>query len=159
MKKIVLIFILVASILRADPFEKGGLSLWILTGSGSVTYKKVIVSDTQNYSLFGLNANYYIVDNISVGLGYTAWFGGTPSIEQFTIPVTYYAYISERFRPYIGVYTRQTLIDSDVYDDYTSVGGRVGIAYLYRAKAYLGIGWMQDSEDSSHPEFVISFSF
>ena len=159
MKKIVLLFILVTSILRADPFEKGKLSLGVLLGSGSVAYQKNLLNDTQNYTLFGLYADYFIIENLSIGLGYTGWFGGTPPINQFTIPVTYYAPISERFKPYVGVYTRQTFIDSDIYDDYVSVGSRVGVTYLYKKNAYLGIGWVQDSEDGSHPELIISFSF
>ena len=158
-KKIILSLMLVASILNADPFTKNNINLGVLIGSGSVTYSGLFRDNTQNYTLVGINTDYFIIDNLSVGLGYTGWFGGTPSITQFTLPVTYYAPLSDKFRPYLGVYTRQTLIDSDIYDDYTSYGARVGVAYLYTPRSYLGIGWVQDSQDSSHPEFIISFSF
>ena len=157
MKNIVLTFILLSSILRAELFEEGKLSLGILLGSGTSSDKK----NTQNYTLFGLNADYFIVDNLSIGFGYTGWFGETPSINQFTIPLTYYAPVSENFRPYVGVYTRQTYIEANDYglDDYSSVGTRIGVAYLYKSNAYLGMGWVQDSEDGPHPELIVTFSF
>ena len=166
-KNILLSLFLIGTLVQADPFSKGNLGLGVVLGSGSITIEKRFSSEVQNYTILGVSTDYFIYDNLSVGIGYRGWFGGEPTLNQFTIPVTYYAPLSEKFRPYIGVFGRQTLVNSDIYDDYSSYGAKIGVAYLFSPRAYLGFGWvtekysecdMSNECSNSYPEFVFSFS-
>ena len=159
MKKVILVLVFLSTFLNAEPFSQKNVSVGILVGSGSLTYQGVFVNRVENYTLFGVSADFFVLDNLSVGVGYIGWFGGDPMINQYTVPVTYYIPASEQFRPYVGAFVRETTYDSELLDNVTSYGGRVGIAYLTSSRSYVAIGWVQDSEDNSHPEFILSFSF
>jgi len=160
---------LTTALLFADPFASGNKAVGITVGSGSVSYSGglLITSRVENYYILGVSASYFVVDNLDIGLGYRGWFGGTPKIHQATIPVTYYMPTDSTFRPYLGAFYRYTDISSDLYDDYSSVGGRAGVAIVFR-NGYAGFGWVQEvylnaesTSDSSsgYPEATVGFSF
>ncbi len=169
MKKIFLLLFAVSSLAFADPFAKGNKSVGITVGSGSVSYSggTLVGSSVENYFIVGVNADFFVAENLAVGLGYRGWFGGTPTINQATVPVTYYIPTNSKFRPYAGAFYRYTYISDDQYDNYSSVGGRAGVAILFQ-NGYAGFGWVQEyrvdsdnqSDDTSgYPEAVIGFSF
>jgi len=169
MLRVLSIIALTTALLYADPFAAGNKSLGITVGSGSISYSGgvFVTSRVENYYILGVSASYFIVDNLDIGLGYRGWFGGTPKIHQATIPVTYYMPTDSKFRPYLGAFYRYTNISSDLYDDYSSVGGRAGVAIVFR-NGYAGFGWVQEvylntdsTSDSSsgYPEAVVGFTF
>ena len=155
--------------LIANPFGEGNSAIGVTVGSGSVSYttggfRGAYIED---YYIFGFSAEYYVFENIALGLGYRGWFGGTPVIHQGSIPLTYYIPTDSKFRPYIGGLYRYTYLDDTLYDSYSSIGARAGLAILMN-NGYAGFGWVQEyrldstnlSDDSSgYPEVVIGFSF
>ncbi len=162
-KIIVVALLLLSSISHAELFQKGNLGLGVVVGGGSINVSR----KTQNYTIAGVSAEYFVIDDLSVGLGYVGWFGGTPSLNQVTIPVNYYVPLSKKFRPYVGGFVRQTFV-SDGYDDYLSYGAKVGLAYTISKKAYIGVGWVNEFYDdssifkdssTSYPEVTFAFSF
>ncbi len=169
MRKIFLALLLTGATALADPFASGTKSVGITVGSGSVTYSGGVLvnSYVENYFIVGVNADFFVAENLAVGLGYRGWFGGTPVINQATLPVTYYIPTNSKFRPYAGAFYRYTYINDDQYDNYSSIGARAGVAILFQ-NGYAGFGWVQEyrvdadsvSDDTSgYPEAVIGFSF
>ncbi len=100
-----------------------------------------------NYSVMGVNAHYFVADNISVGASYSLWLGDDPTISQLTVPVTYYIPLSMPFRPYVGAFYSQTFM-GDNYDDYSSYGGRVGMSMVTSPNSYVSFGWVQEVYDN-----------
>ncbi len=163
--KIILTLLLLSSLLKAELFEQENLNVDVVIGGGTMTTTE---DGTQSYAIVGLNADYFIVNNLAVGLGYMGWFGASPTLNQLTIPITYYVPLGAKFRPYFGAFLRETFV-SDGYDDYESYGGKVGVAITLSRNSYMGIGWIQeyhsscgdwqDECSSSYPEFVFALSF
>lgn len=167
MKKIFVTLVLLSSLAFANQFGAGNKAIGITLGSGSVSYSVGPFSSVENYYILGVNADFFVAENLSVGLGYRGWFGGDPTINQGTIPVTYYIPTGSKFRPYVGAFYRYTYIADDLYDNYSSAGGRAGLAITFQ-NGYVGFGWAQeyylDSDSrsdstSGYPEVVIGFSF
>lgn len=141
------------------------MGIGIGIGGGSFT---TLQDGRQNYTILGISADYYVIDNLSVGIGYKGWFGGTPSLNQLAIPVTYYIPASKKVRPYVGVFVKKTFV-SDGYDDFESYGGKLGVAIVMAPNSYVGIGYAaerysscgtwQDECSTSYPELVFAFSF
>jgi hypothetical protein len=163
MKKILLVISVMASVAWADFFVKGNTGVGITVGSGSVQSGR----QTKNYLIAGLNGEYFVLDRLSVGLGYVGWFGEEPRYDQVTFPVTYYYNVSRGYSIYGGVFGRYTMV-SDVYDDYSSYGVRGGITYSISKKGYVGIGLVQEYYDEcswrkecsqTSPEFIFAFMF
>lgn len=163
MKKILLGLLLLTGISHGELFQKGNLGLGVIVGSGSSLTRE----GTQNYTIAGVTADYFIIDDLSVGLGYMGWFGGTPTLSQVTLPVTYYLPLEEKFRPYIGAFLRETFV-SEGYDDYNSYGVKAGVAISFSKKSYLGIGLVQefygsgkygDESSNTYPEIIFALSF
>lgn len=124
-------------------------------GVFSVGHKNVSISastDTSfgnTYTVLGINANYFVLDNLSVGASYHAYLGGTPSINQITIPITYFVPLEAlTFRPYIGGFYTKTFIE-DPHEDYDIYGGRVGISMKTSPNSYVSAGWVQEIDSSS----------
>ena len=163
MKKIVLAFLLLAISANAEIFDKGNIALGVLVGGGSITTKE----GQKQYSLLGANADYFFVDDLSIGLGYTQWFGSEPSISQITIPLNYYYPLSENWRPYLGTFYRHTSMGGD-FKDFNSYGIKAGATLKVTKKAYFGAGWVQEYYDecknfnecsSGYPELLFIFTF
>jgi len=161
--KILLALLLISSISKAELFEKGNLGFGAIIGSGSITVGRSV----QNYAIAGLSAEYFVIENLSVGLGYMGWFGATPSLNQLTIPVNYYVPLNQKYRPYFGAFVRETFVSTG-YDDYTSYGAKGGLAYKMSRTSYLGIAIVGEfygdntiyKESSNYyPEITFAFLF
>lgn len=164
MKKIFLLLTLLFSLLQADLFVQGNKTVGISLGSGSVNYGWP--RGSEYYTILGVSGDYFIVDDLSVGLAYRHWFG-TPSIDEVTLPVTYYLPLDANMRPYAGLFYRRVFMGSG-YDDGDVYGGRAGVTIKVSPRSYLGVGWVQEYWDgcsdrsdcsSGYPEAVFSFSF
>ena len=169
MKKGVFVLTLLASLAFADSFVAGSRSIGITVGSGSVRYSGGVsaAANVENYLIAGVGGDYFVRDNLAVGVGYRVWIGAAPTIHQATLPVTYYMPTPTNYRPYLGAFYRYTYIGSADYANYSSAGGRLGVAMLFR-NGYAGFGWVQEvdigrenvSETASgYPEAVIALSF
>jgi len=126
------------------------------------------ISQDNDYTVVGAHVNYYMVDNLSVGAGVTAWLGDKPSITSFTLPVTYYMPLESSIRPYAGLFASYTLVSGGNYDNYSSFGGRAGLVLDVSPNSYTYAGWVQVKHngdnnliDSSegYPEFGFGISF
>ncbi len=159
MKKLATALLLTATFLNADLlFTAGqknfGLSMGTSTGFGN------------DYTTLGANFNYFVQDNLSVGVGYLGYFGDDPKINQVTIPVTYYYPISITNYPYAGVFYKHTFI-SDDYEDYDVYGVRVGMSVRIGPRSYISAGWVEEYTDidtlddnwDGHAEVSIGFTF
>ncbi len=157
MKKTVLILFMTSTIYAGGLFSVGHKNFGFSVGSSS--------GYGNTYTVVGINANYFVTDNLSVGAGYTGWFGNDPKINEINIPITYYLPIEGNYKPYAGVIYRHTFID-DPYKDHDVYGGRVGIAIVTGANAFMSIGWVQEyyddginSESRGYPEINAGFTF
>ena len=164
MIKNILALCLLGSVAIANPFSIHHKSVGVTLGNGSVSYGR---SGSENYYILGVSADYYVYDNLALGLGYRGWFGGTPLIHQATVPLTYYIPTGSKFRPYVGAFYRYTYLSDSAYESYSSAGGRIGLAILFE-HGYGGLGWVQEyrldadslsDTSSGYPELVIGFSF
>ena len=167
MKRIFLTIAMFTTLAFGNPFGQGNMSIGLGLGSGSVTYSVGRLSTSENYYILGVGGDYFVFENLALGLSYRGWFGGSPTIHQASVPLTYYIPTGSKFRPYIGALYRYTYMDSDVFDNYSSVGGRAGVAILFQ-NGYAGLGWVQEyrldadnlsDNTSGYPEVVIGFTF
>lgn len=164
-KNISLALLLLSSVASAELFKKTNLGLGVTIGSGTVS---TVRDGEQNYTIIGVNADYFFIDNLSVGLGFMSWMGAVPTLSQITVPVTYYVPVNKQLRPYIGAFARKTYV-SDGYDDYESYGGKLGMAMVLSPNSYIGVGLIseyqsscsewQDNCSRTYPEFVFALSF
>jgi len=167
MKKIILSALLSSTLIYAE----GVFSL------GHKNYG-VNFSPSANHVILGGNINYFVVDNLSVGASFNSWLGSKPSMNKFTIPITYYFpleysvnVMEYMVRPYVGVLGSYTFIGDtgkkySHYSNYSSFGGRIGGAAELSDILYVYAGWLQikDNYDfaninSGHPEFGFGMSF
>ena len=165
MKKILLIVMMIFPLLYADLFMKGNKTVGVALGSGSVDYGRR--KGTEDYTILGVSGNYFIMDNLSVGIGYRHWFGGSPSIDEVTFPATYYIPLHPTYRPYGGLFYRRMFMGSG-YDDSNVYGARAGLTIKVSPQSYIGVGWVQEYYDdcdqrsdctSGYPEVLFSLSF
>jgi hypothetical protein len=163
MKKILLSLFIVLNSLNADVFDKGNIAVGILAGGGTITTKE----GDKSYTLLGGNVDYFFINNLSIGLGYTQWFGSDPNISQVTVPLNYYYPLSEQWKPYVGTFYRHTSIGTP-FKDFNSFGVKAGAVVQISKRAYLGAGWVQEYYDectnfnecsSGYPELTAIFTF
>ena len=158
MKKIIAGLLFLSSLLSADFFEKGRSSVGFVAGAGYV--------NKDSYFIAGLSGDYFILDGLSVGGGYRGWFGVDPTQHQLTLSSNYYYSIDNKYHPYLGVFARETFIDAY---DYSSYGGRVGLAITMSRNSYISVGYAYEEYtnckgvliecSNSYTEFVFSLSF
>ncbi len=158
MKKIFIITLLTTALTSAAMFEQGSKNIGVTIGAGS--------SYGSNYTILGINASYFIADNLLSGLEYRGWYGGDPMINELSIPITYIVPIHEKFRPYIGGFYRRTFINSSDYDSYNVYGARAGVSVITSGNSYASFGWIQEYYDTSvgdssngYPEIAVGLSF
>lgn len=158
MKKILLSLLLMFSVLNADLFERGNTSFGGVIGSG--------YSGNESYMILGVSADYFVLNGLSVGVGYQGWFGADPTQNQLTLSSNYYIPLNNKFRPYLGAFFRETFISG--YEDRSSYGGRAGLAVTMSPNTYISAGWAYEEYtncprflecSSSYPEFVFSLAF
>ena len=158
MKKTILMLLATSTIYAGGVFSVGTKNVNIIASTDN--------SFGNNYTVLGLNANYFVLDNLSVGASYQAYLGGTPSINQVTVPVTYYVPLEGLpVHPYIGAFYTKTFIE-DPYNDYDLYGGRVGVTMQTSNNSYVSVGWVQEIDSSSnnistrgYPEVSAGISF
>ena len=157
-KKIIVGLLFISSLLSADFFEKGRSSLGVVAGAGS--------SNGDGYFIAGVSGDYFIMNGLSIGGGYRGWFGTDPVQHQLTLSSSYYLSLGKQYHPYLGVFGRETFIDKY---DYSSYGGRVGLAMTMSRNSYISVGYAYEEYtnckgvliecSNSYPEFVFSLSF
>ena len=156
-KKVFLSLCLVSSFLNSDVFEKGKLGVGVTLGTSQ--------SYNNTYTIAGLSANYFVVDNLNVGIAYRGWFGGTPTKNELSLSTNYFIPLSEQFRPYIGLFVRETFV-SDGFRDFESYGARGGLAFI-NENTYVSIGYAYEEYgnclfgecSNSYPELIFGLSF
>ncbi len=159
-KKIILSLALVASMANADTFSKGNKNFGVVLGAGT--------SYGDNYTILGLSGDYFVIDNLSVGLGYRGWFGSGPNINQVTVASSYFIPLNKKFHPYVGAFVRETFTDDK--DNYESYGARAGVAMNMSPNSYVSLGYAYEEYSectegrftecsNSYPEVVFSLSF
>ena len=138
-------------------FSQSNVSIGVKLGSASIA--------GQTYTIGGLSANYFVIDDLSVGLGYENWFSGAPGIQKFTVESTYFVPTSENIRPYLGLLYRRISISG--YDDTNAYGYRAGLAFV-QGKVLLSAGIVQErygpagvflDGTQTSGEFSIGFAF
>lgn len=161
MKKVLLVLLMGATLFGAL-FEQGSKNVGVNIGAGS--------SYGNNYTILGINASYFVLDNLMLGAEYRGWFGGDPVVNELSVPVTYIAPMHEKFRPYIGGFFRRTFVDSSDYDSYSVYGARVGVSMITSGTSYASFGWVQEYYDrdcgryncetsNGYPEIAVGLSF
>lgn len=158
MKKIIFMLLATSTIYAGGVFSVGSKNVSITAGTDN--------SFGNNYTILGVNVNYFVVDNLSLGASYQAYLGGTPDISQITIPVTYFVPLENLpFSPYIGAFYTKTFIE-DPFNDYDIYGGRVGVSMQTSNSSYMSFGWVQEFDTSStgikrrgYPEVSAGISF
>lgn len=147
-----------ASVVNADLFEKGDSAFGVVVGSG--------YSGDESYMILGVSGDYFVINGLSVGLGYRGWFGGDPTQNQLTVSTNYYIPLNQKFRPYLGAFFRETFIED--YDDRSSYGGRAGLAVTMSGNTYISVGWAYEEYSdcpkflecsTNYPEVVFSLAF
>jgi hypothetical protein len=159
MKKIILIVTLLLSNILAESLFSSGNKQWGLTVGSSNNFN-------QTYTVAGVNVNYFIVDNLSLGTDYKGFFGASPQIHQITVPVTYHVPLeSTTYRPYLGAFFNRTFLEKP-FDDYNIYGGRAGFSIQTSINSFMSLGWVQefgnsgdDIENQGYPEISAGFSF
>lgn len=158
MKKIILALLTTTTIYAGGIFSIGSKNIGVTVGSDN--------SFGNNYTVFGANVNYFILDNLSIGASYQTFFGGTPDIDQVTVPVTYHIPLENTtYRPYLGAFYNHTFID-DPYNDYNIYGGRAGVSLQTSPNSFMSFGWVQEfsnngeeTDNRGYPELTGGFSF
>jgi len=146
------------SVGASSMFSQDNVSIGVRLGSASI--------GNENYTILGVSGNYFVLDNLSIGIGYEKWFSGTPTIQKLTAETTYYIPASENIRPYAGLLYRRIFI-GDNYGDVNAYGYRAGIAFV-QGRLLLSAGIVQEKYESSrrvlddtetYGEFTVGISF
>ena len=153
MVKTILLVSLLVGISSADIFDKGKTTFGATAGASG------------EYFLLGVNANYFALDNLNIGLMYRTWLGSTPTQNEFTLSANYFVRFHTKFRPYVGAFAKKRFVSG--YDDISSLGARAGLAFVtgntftsvgYAYEKYGECSQLQDCS-SSYPEVVFGISF
>jgi outer membrane protein W len=159
MKKTILLFLtLITTIFGEGVFSVGNKSFGFTLGSSS--------NFNESYTVVGVNVNYFIVDNLSVGTEYKGFFGASPSIHQITVPVTYHLPLENMtYKPYIGAFFNQTFLEKPL-NNYNIYGGRVGLSIQTSINSFISLGWVQEFgnngnsiKNQGYPEMSGGLSF
>ena len=165
---------LTMSLFAGNVFKRGDISLGVIAGSGNISYKNTTSSISKDYFIVGANVDYFVYDNLSVGLDIRGWIGEEPNFMQYTLPVTYYIYTRYRIYPYIGAFYRYNAYSDSSFttdngynkfkvEDYSSLGARTG--FIYKVDfGYVGFGWtferdIKHQANNDYPEFILGFVF
>lgn len=159
MNKIILaIVFLISNLLAQSPFSQGNKHVSFSLGSSN--------NFNKNYMVAGVNVNYFILDNLSLGSNYKGYFGASPSIHQITVPVTYHIPLENTtYKPYLGAFFNHTFLDRE-FNDYNIYGGRAGFSIQTSINSFISLGWVQEFGNSGdniknqgYPEISAGLSF
>ena len=112
------------------PFKKGKVRVGFYGGAGSTL--------SQTYFIIGAGVGYYLMNGLEAGVDLEGWVLQSPSFWKVTPQVRYVLWQLNPIRPYVGAFWRNTFVSGD-FEDYTSWGGRGGIAYR-KGGNYLALG-------------------
>jgi len=151
-------FLLSSSLLTADIFVQGNKNFGVSMGA-SHSYEN-------DYAVLGINASYFIADNLALGAEYRGWFGGNPTINELSIPLTYFIPVNPSTHPYLGGFYRRSFIEAP-YNDYDTYGFRAGAAFSMNPHTFMSFGWVEEyynnrfggTSSSGYPEFTLGFAF
>jgi len=138
-------------------FSQSSVTMGLKLGSASI--------GSETYTIGGLSVNYFVLNGLSVGLGYESWFSGEPGIQKLTAESTYFIPAGKSIRPYLGLLYRRILISG--FNDTNAYGYRAGLAFV-RGKLLLSAGVVQERHDSTglflkerqtYGEFTVGFAF
>jgi len=159
MKRGMFFLLLLISInLNAEIFDKGRSNVGVSLGAGS--------SLGSTYTIFGLNANYFILDNLNLGLSYRSWFGATPTQNEISLTSNYFIPVHNKFRPYAGVFGKKIFVSD--FKDLESYGVRGGVAMIMSKNSFVTLGYAYEQYgncpdrfecSSSYPEIIFALSF
>lgn len=161
-KKAALLLLLLSGMLQAEMFDKGQSDVGVSIGAGS--------SLGNTYTIFGLNASYFVIDNLNVGLSYRGWFGSTPTQNELALSTNYFLPLNEKFHPYAGLFIKKTFISETSLTserDFESYGARGGVAMVLNKNSYVSLGYAYEQGNcsgniecsTSYPEVVFALSF
>ena len=159
MKKIILIIaIITTSIYAGGIFSAGNKNFGFTLGSST--------NFNETYTVAGVNVNYFIAENLSIGTDYKGFFGSSPTMHQLTVPVTYHLPLENTtYKPYIGAFFNHTFLETP-YKDYNIYGGRAGLSIQTSINSFMSLGWVQEFnnngdhiENQGYPEISGGFSF
>jgi len=114
----------------AGAFGQGRTHFIVSGGSG--------YAFNETYFVFGIGANYYLIDGLNVGLSLESWSGADPKMVKVTPSAQYVFYQIPKLKPYIGAFYRRTYVDG--LPDINSAGGRAGVYLEAGRNAYIGAG-------------------
>lgn len=150
--------VLISGVLQADIFQKGRSDVGVSLGSGS--------SFGNNYTILGLNAHYFVIKNLNVGLSYRGWFGASPTQNELALSTNYFIPLDAKFHPYVGVFAKETFVSES--RDFESYGARGGLGVVISKNSYVSFGYAYEQSNncpqnlectSSYPEVVFALSF
>ena len=159
-----LVVVLLATSLMGDIFSQGSVSIGAKLGGASI--------GNEDYTIVGVSGNYFVIDDLSVGLGYEKWFSGDPDIDKITVEGTYFFHLNEQFHPYAGLLIRRILISGNdrfgrSFDDTNAYGYRAGVAFT-QDRLLISAGIVQEKYDTTqgffddtetYLEVVVGFTF
>ncbi len=153
MKKLILLMALVLSLYSgtlssgggalsasSKVFSKNSITVGVKLGSASI--------GNEDYTILGLSGSYFVLDNLSVGLGYEKWYSGDPYIQKMTMESTYFIPVSEEIRPYLGLLYRRIMIDDGRDADVNAYGYRAGVAFV-KDRLVFSVGIVQERYESN----------
>lgn len=159
MKKIFLLLLLAfATLNSAEIFMKSSSNVGVSVGAAS--------SYGQDYVLVGISGSYFVLNNLSVDLYYRGWLNATPTQHELSIGSNYYIPISRKFRPYAGLFSRQTIVSNRA--NYGTIGVRGGVALINTKNTYASFGYAYEQYlncpaemecSNSYPEILFGVSF
>ncbi len=152
-----------ASLAKAQVSAAGAFSRGNVHGSIVAGYASAFNED---YAVFGLGFNYYVVDGLALGGNFETWRGGSPNLSKLTASTQYVFYQAASVKPYLGAFFRRTYFTG--LDDLNSYGARAGAYFQIGRKAYLGVGGVYEaysdcteskyhSCSSTYPEVLLTF--
>jgi len=142
---------------KAGPFAQGKVRVGFYGGLGSTF--------NQSYLILGAGVGFFLFDGLEAGVDGEGWLLQDPTIGKVTPQLRYVFYQAGAIKPYLGAFYRYTFIGSP-YEDYSSYGGRFGIAYQ-QGRSYLAIGGVYErytsdnfsDNDTIYPEVAFWLSF
>ncbi len=142
---------------KPGPFAKGKVRVGFYAGAGS-TYN-------QTYVILGAGLGYYVLNGLEIGVDVEGWLFKDPTIWKVTPQIRYVFWQMNPIRPYAGAFWRQNYI-ADPSKDYSSYGGRAGVAYQ-SGRNYVAVGFVYEKFndcfsgdcDTTYPEIAFWMSF
>lgn len=141
-------------------FSKGSTTVSLVAGSGSTF--------NDNYIILGAGVGYYVARGLELGIDAQYWFSGDPAISKISPQIRYVFTQPKVIKPYVGAFYRRTFVDSDIFDDYNSYGGRAGAYFSSSSGVYIGAGVVYEQYadcnrfvdcSNSYPEILFQVSF